>query len=174
MKNLLMPQYRYRRITDIELEDLKSIGIKGLILDVDNTIAYDCEERFIEGVPEWLDKMRADGIKMIIVSNALMSRAKAISKMTNVRAFGMSAKPLPFGYIRAVKAMGLKMSEVAVVGDQLITDIRGGNICNMVTIFVDPARKEERNVKIFESRRKKEKPVLEEFDRIHNGKRGIQ
>lgn len=173
MKNLLMPQYRYHRITDVKIEDLRSIGIKGLIIDVDNTIAYDCEERFIEGVPEWLEEMRGEGIKMIILSNALPSRAKAISKMTGIEALGLSSKPLPHGYLRAIKKLGLKKNEVAVIGDQLITDIRGGNICNIVTIFVDPARKEERNVKIFESRRRKEKPVLEEFDRIHNGKRGI-
>lgn len=167
-----MPKYRYHRITDIELDDLHAIGIKGLIIDVDNTIAYDCEERFIEGVPEWLDKMRSGGMKMIILSNALPSRAKAISKMTGIHALGFSLKPLPHGYFRAVRKLGLKKKEVAVIGDQLITDIRGGNLCNMVTIFVDPARKEERNVKIFESRRRKEKPILEEFDRIYNGKRG--
>ena len=74
---------------------------------------------------------------------------------------------MPFGFWRAARRMKIRVQEMAVVGDQLLTDIRGGNLCGAVTIFVDPARKEERNVKIFESRRRREQPVLEAFDRLH-------
>ncbi|HIT53991.1 MAG TPA: YqeG family HAD IIIA-type phosphatase [Candidatus Fimivicinus intestinavium] len=167
MKNGLMPRYRVRRITDIRPEELQKLGIRGLALDIDNTIAYDSVNTFIEGVPEWLQEMRKSGMKMIIVSNALPSRARRISQLAGVPALGMSVKPMPFGFWRAAKRMGIRVSEMAVVGDQLLTDIRGGNLCGAVTIFVDPARKEERNVKIFESRRRREKPVLEAFDRLH-------
>lgn len=167
MKNALMPRYRVRRVTDLKPEELKRIGVKGLALDIDNTIAYDSVETFIEGVPEWLKKVRESGLRLVIVSNALPGRARRISELAGVPAIGMSVKPLPFGFRRAAKRMGIRMSELAVVGDQLLTDIRGGNRCGAVTIFVDPARKEERNVKIFENRRRREKPVLEAFDRQH-------
>ena len=103
----------------------------------------------------------------MIVSNALPARARKISEMAGVPALGMSAKPMPFGFWRAARRMKIRVQEMAVVGDQLLTDIRGGNLCGAVTIFVDPARKEERNVKIFESRRRREQPVLEAFDRLH-------
>ena len=156
MKNLLMPRYRVRRVTDLKADELKRLGIKGLALDIDNTIAYDSVLTFIEGVPEWIQTMREGGIRLVIVSNALPGRA-----------LGMSAKPMPFGFWRAARRMKIRVQEMAVVGDQLLTDIRGGNLCGAVTIFVDPARKEERNVKIFESRRRREQPVLEAFDRLH-------
>lgn len=167
MKNDLMPRYRVHRVTDLKPEELKRLGIKGLALDIDNTIAYDSVETFIEGVPEWIEAMRGSGIGLVIVSNALPSRARRISEMAGVPALGMSVKPMPFGFWRAAKRMGIRVSEMAVVGDQLLTDIRGGNLCGAVTIFVDPARKEERNVRIFEKRRKREKPILEAFDKRH-------
>lgn len=167
MKNALMPRYRVRRVTDIRPEELKKLGVRGLALDIDNTIAYDSVETFIEGVPEWLKEVRESGLRLVIVSNALPTRARRISEMAGVPALGMSGKPLPFGFWRAAKRMGIRISEMAVVGDQLLTDIRGGNLCGAVTIFVDPARKEARNVRIFENRRKREKPVLEAFDRQH-------
>ena len=167
MKNVLMPRYRVRRITDIHPEELKKLGIRGLALDIDNTIAYDSVDTFIEGVPEWLQEMRESGLQMIIVSNALPSRARKISRLAGVPALGMSIKPMPFGFWRAARRMGVRVAEMAVVGDQLLTDIRGGNLCGAVTIFVDPARQETRNVKIFESRRRRERPVLEAFDKLH-------
>lgn len=167
MKNLLMPRYRVRRVTDLRPEQLKKLGVKGLALDIDNTIAYDSVQTFIEGVPEWIKRMQESGIRLVIVSNALPARARKISELAGVPALGMSAKPLPFGFWRAARRMGLRISEIAVVGDQLLTDIRGGNLCGAVTVFVDPARKEERNVRIFENRRRREKPILEEFDRRH-------
>lgn len=111
--------------------------------------------------------MQEGGIRLVIVSNALPARARKIAEMAGVPALGMSAKPMPFGFWRAARRMKIRVSEMAVVGDQLLTDIRGGNLCGAVTIFVDPARKEERNVKIFESRRRREQPVLEAFDRLH-------
>ena len=151
MKNLLMPRYRVRRVTDLKADELKRLGIKGLALDIDNTIAYDSVLTFIEGVPEWIQTMREGGIRLVIVSNALPARARKISEMAGVPALGMSAKPMPFGFWRAARRMKIRVQEMAVVGDQLLTDIRGGNLCGAVTIFVDPARKEERNVKIFKA-----------------------
>lgn len=63
MKNLLMPRYRVRRVTDLKADELKRLGIKGLALDIDNTIAYDSVLTFIEGVPEWIQTMREGGIR---------------------------------------------------------------------------------------------------------------
>ena len=81
MKNLLMPRYRVRRVTDLKADELKRLGIKGLALDIDNTIAYDSVLTFIEGVPEWIQTMREGGIRLVIVSNALPARARKISEM---------------------------------------------------------------------------------------------
>ena len=155
--NKAMPRYRFNRLTDITLEDIERIGGKGLCLDVDNTTAYDCSKEFIPGVPQWIEDMKAKGMKMVILSNAVPKRAKWISGALGIPAIGMSLKPMPWGYIK-------------VIGDQLFTDIRGGNIVGAITVFVNPARKETRNVKVFESRRRREKPILEEFDRINGVK----
>ena len=81
MKNLLMPRYRVRRVTDLKADELKRLGVKGLALDIDNTIAYDSVLTFIEGVPEWMKTMQEGGIRLVIVSNALPARARTIAEM---------------------------------------------------------------------------------------------
>lgn len=165
--NKAMPKYRFHRLTDITMADLEKLGAKGLCLDVDNTTAYDCSKEFIEGVPEWIDEMKERGVKMVILSNAVPKRAKWISEALGLPCIGMAMKPMSHGYRRAARMMGIKCSEMAVIGDQLFTDIKGANKVKAISIFVDPARMETRNVKIFESRRRREKPILEEFDRIN-------
>lgn len=165
--NKAMPDYRFNRLTDITLEDIEKMGGKGVCLDVDNTTAYDCSEEFIPGVLDWIEDMKKKGLKMVVLSNALPKRAAWVSKALGLPCVKLALKPMPFGYFRAAKLMNIKCSEMVVIGDQLFTDIKGANNVGAVSVFVNPARPETRNVKIFESRRRREKPILEEFDRLH-------
>lgn len=165
--NKAMPDYRFNRLTDITLKDIEDMGGKGVCLDVDNTTAYDCSEEFIPGVLDWIDDMKKKGLKMVVLSNALPKRAAWVSNALGLPCVKLALKPMPFGYLRAARLMGIKCSEMVVIGDQLFTDIKGANNVGAVSVFVNPARPETRNVKIFESRRRREKPILEEFDRLH-------
>lgn len=160
-----MPQYRFRRLADITADDLRRMGALGVGLDVDNTTAIDSSDELIEGVAEWVERMRAEGIPMVLISNGFKRRVKPVAEQLGLDFIPFSIKPLPFGYWRAARRMHIPVGKMAFVGDQLITDIRGANLSGAISVYVDPARKEERLVKLFIKRRTNERPVLERFDR---------
>lgn len=162
-----MPKYRFRRLADITADDLRKMGVLGVGLDVDNTTAFDSSNELIEGVAEWVQKIRAEGFPMVIVSNGFKRRVKPVADQLGLDYIPFSIKPLPFGYLRAARRMRIPVGKMAFVGDQLITDIRGANLSGAVSVYVDPARKEERLVKLFMKRRVNERPILERFDREH-------
>lgn len=160
-----MPQYRFSRLADITVDDLKKMGALGVGLDVDNTTAFDSSNELIEGVAEWVERMRAAGIPMMLISNGFRRRVKPVAAQLGLDFLPFCIKPLPFGYWHAARRMRIPVKKMAFVGDQLITDIRGANLSGAISVYVDPARKEERLVKLFIKRRTNERPVLERFDR---------
>lgn len=160
-----MPKYRFRRLADITADDLRRMGALGVGLDVDNTTAFDSSNELIEGVAEWVKKIRAEGFPMVLISNGFKKRVRPVAEQLGLDYIPFSVKPMPFGYWRAARQMHIPVEKLAFVGDQLITDIRGANLAGAIPIYVDPARKEERLVKLFMKRRTNERPILERFDR---------
>jgi HAD superfamily phosphatase (TIGR01668 family) len=132
------PHIQLSEATEITKELLDEMGITCLILDVDNTLCLKKGKIILDGVMDWLDKMRNAGIKLIILSNAKPKRMEGIAKNFGLPFVGTGGKPLPFGYKRAAKRMGVKTKNCAIVGDQLLTDILGGNLSGCKTILVCP------------------------------------
>ena len=134
---MFKPHYIMNSVTDITPEFLIDNGIKALLLDVDNTLSVAHGNKTLKnGVPEWLSLMRENDISMMILSNAKTKRAKLFADSVALDVIGLSAKPLPFGYIRAIKKLGLKRKNVAMVGDQIFTDILGGRLTGVKTVLV--------------------------------------
>lgn len=136
------PYLQVERATDITVELLKQMNISCLILDVDNTLCLKKGKIIIDGVLSWLDQMQKDGIKLIILSNAKPKRMEGIAKKFGLPFVGLGGKPLTFGYKRAAKRMGENIKNCAIVGDQLLTDILGGNLAGCKTILVCPVELE--------------------------------
>lgn len=137
---------------------LKKYGIRGLILDLDNTLTTHNNKNPGFGVLDWIAFMEDTKIPMIILSNNKHDRVKPFSEMLGLGFISNGKKPLSFGINRACKELGLPFSEVAVVGDQLFTDILGANIKKMVGIFVFPLEP-EKGV-LFSLKRLAERPFL--------------
>ena len=74
---------------------------------------------------------------------------------------GLAAKPLPFGYFRAVKKLKIKRKNVAIVGDQIFTDVMGGNLSGVKTILVTDITPEDKP--FFKFKRKLEKKLLKRW-----------
>ena len=136
------PHLQLNRATDITVELLKQMNITCLILDVDNTLCLKKGKIIIDGVFSWLEKMQKNGIKLIILSNAKPKRMEGIAKNFGLEFVGLGGKPLTFGYKRAAKRMGESIKNCAIVGDQLLTDILGGNLAGLKTILVCPVELE--------------------------------
>ena len=134
---MLIPKFIFNTFLEITPEFLGENNIRALLLDVDNTLTYAHKTKKLrDGAEEWFSLMRDNGIGLIVLSNAKTVRAKEFGISIGLDVIGMSAKPLPFGYIRAARKLKLKLGEVAMVGDQIFTDILGANIVGAKSILV--------------------------------------
>lgn len=140
---LLKPHIKLNRITDINLQVLKANNIKGLILDVDNTLSTHHGEVLVDGLQEWLSYMQKNGIKLIILSNSKEKRVGPFARRLGLDYFSLGLKPLPFGYLKSARKMGIKLKNTAIVGDQLFTDSLGGHLAGVKTIILNPIKPEE-------------------------------
>ncbi len=135
---IFRPTYWLKSVLDIDEEFLKENNVRALILDMDNTLSMHGSPDAEEGVMEWLDKMRALGIKMRVVSNNVPRRVVPLAQKMGLECTANGAKPLAFGIFRAIKAMGVKPSRTLVVGDQIFTDVLAGNLAGIRTLLVEP------------------------------------
>ena len=152
--------YAFRRTVDIKPSFLKKHGIKGLILDIDNTLATHDNPIPAEGIPEWLENMKKSRIKLIILSNNHDERVKRFAAPLGLDYVCDGGKPLKRGYTAALKKMGLTAAETAAVGDQLFTDVWGANHSHIRMIFVQPIEPEPKSKRFIRFKRVLEKPFL--------------
>lgn len=158
---MLKPNFVFDTFLDITPEFLFENHIKALLLDVDNTLTGSHKSKVLrDGATEWFDLMHKNGIDLVILSNAKTDRAKAFAESIGLDFIGMSAKPLPFGFFKAAKKTGWRRSNIAMVGDQIFTDILGANISGVISILVTKITPEESLS--FRIRRKLEKRILKE------------
>ncbi len=136
--HLLQPRVILPHIHDITPAFLESHGLKGLLLDLDNTLipygSYD--ER--ADVLHWARELQAAGYALYLLSNATRERARVWAERLGLPGVGLAGKPFAREYRRGLSAVGLPAHQVGMVGDQLFTDVLGGNWSGMFTIMVRP------------------------------------
>ena len=135
---IFRPRIWIRNVLSIDKEFLELHGIDALILDLDNTLSMHGDPAAEQGIPEWLDQMRSLGIKMAVVSNNTERRVAPLAAKLGLEYTANGAKPLTFGLNKALKKLGTARERTAVVGDQIFTDVMGGNLAKMPTILVEP------------------------------------
>ena len=139
---LLKPHIKLKRVTDITPEILKKYNIDSLILDVDNTLSTHHGDILTDGLPEWLEMMQENGIKLTVLSNSKEVRVKPFAEKIGLPFISLGLKPLPFGYLRALKMAESKRKNTAIVGDQIFTDILGGRMVGVKTVLLTPIKLE--------------------------------
>ena len=157
-KMLFRPTYVFDRVGQITPEFLKRKRIKGLILDLDNTLTTHNNPVPPKSSLDWLDAMKRAGIRLMIVSSNHSPRVMPFAEQLGLEFEAEGKKPLTFGYSRAIKRMGLANREVAAVGDQIFTDVLGSNLKGIRSIFVFPIEPETSLP--FRFKRACEKPFL--------------
>ena len=115
-------------------------GLKGLILDVDETLVSFQQSQPIDEVCQWLEQMQSRLIRVVLVSNNIShSRISRIADTLGVEEFYIAAgKPSRRKLREAVNRMQLPHHEIAMVGDRLFTDVLGGNRLGLFTVLVEP------------------------------------
>ena len=132
-----MPSMYQKDIFSINYGKLKKEGIKAILFDLDNTLSPAYEMMYCKKTKKLLDSLKKD-FKIIIFSNNFEKRVKPLADFYGVDYACVSIKPLPFKYHVISKKYGLNKSQIAAVGDQLLTDILGGNSFGITTILIDP------------------------------------
>ena len=143
IRRLLYPDLEIERLIDIPMTLLKEKNIQGLIFDLDNTIiGWDSNEMQQE-IISWLSNLKDNGFKIYIVSNSMKKRVKNIAESLSIPYIARAGKPMNYGFLKALKNLNLDSKSVAVVGDQIFTDVLGGNRIGAFTILVKPLSKKE-------------------------------
>lgn len=143
---LCKPDLIEERLENINLDALWAQGIRGLILDMDNTL---CPWRSLEISPErkeWIARAR-QRFKLCILSNTVkFRRLRAVGKALDIPVlarWGLGRKPFKGGIQAALKLLGTKPHETALIGDQLFADVLGGNRQGLYTIWIPRLEKRE-------------------------------
>lgn len=136
--SLLRPDDVIDHVTQITPEFLAARGLRGLLLDLDNTLVpYGSYDEVGEMV-RWAAELRGAGIRLYLLSNATGRRAAFWLSRLGFAGVGMAGKPNPRAYRRALSTLDLAPAQVAMVGDQLFTDVLGGNLAGLHTVLVRP------------------------------------
>lgn len=165
--NSAMPRYRFKSVLDITIEDLHKMGAKAIALDIDNTICNDGKENYIDGLEEWLAKIQNAGFKIMIISNAIGKRPRRVAEKLGLAHLSFARKPKAHKLLMGAELMGVKVSEMAMIGDQIFADIMAANRCGAIPVLVDALQGETRFPIFYANRRRKEKPIIEEFEKLH-------
>lgn len=160
---MIYPKEYFNSVKDIDINFLKENNIKGLILDVDNTL-ISLDKKMPAGISEWAKSMKNSGIKICILSNSnKLDKVESVAKIIEVPYIFFGKKPLKSGFLRAKNLLKLENENIAVVGDQIFTDVIGANRCNMFSILVKPI--EEKDYLITRIKRPIEKIIIKMYEK---------
>lgn len=143
MKTLLKPNYYVTSIYSIDFIKIKNSGIENLIIDIDNTLVTWGSVKADDRVYKLIKELRMLEFKICLLSNSSKKRVVEFMDIMDVDFFSLGIKPMRIMFIGALKKLGGKPTNTCVIGDQIYTDIVGGNRCGIHTILVDPISNQE-------------------------------
>ena len=137
------PKQYEKTLMDVDLQFLQEQGIRGIIFDLDNTITPWNEPHISQEVINWFTALRKMGFHACLLSNNGGERVQKAADLLQIEFVCNARKPFKKGYARAMEVLHTKPNETAVIGDQLFTDMWGGNRWGMYTILLEPMAPKE-------------------------------
>ena len=131
------PKMYQKDIYSINYKKLKELNIKCLLFDLDNTCIPYKETTYSKKLKNLFNKLTVDGFKVIIFSNSPEKRLQKFSSL-GVDYNSLSLKPLSHSFNKIIKNYKYNKDEVCIIGDQLLTDVLGGNLVGIYTCLIDP------------------------------------
>ena len=136
--SLLRPDRYFTDVHAIDLDALRRAGIDGLLVDIDNTILPRDTNVITPEAARWAANLKRRGFRVCLISNNWHERVYLLAGELGFDIVAKAVKPLPFAFRAALRRVGLRARQCAVIGDQLFTDILGGNLLGATTILVRP------------------------------------
>jgi len=159
-----VPDYLFNSFSEITPEFLQKQGIRCILCDIDNTlVTYDDAEP-TETVKTWLTSLSDSGISVIFLSNNTNERVRIFANALDNAWYAPAGKPLTKTARKALRTHGFTVSETAVLGDQIFTDVWTGNFLGAkLTLLVPPIK--DKTSLFFKTKRFLEKPFLASYRR---------
>ena len=140
---IFYPDAYLNKVQEITIQFLLEKKIKALILDVDNTL-IDYYKYLSEDIVKWANELQGQGIKLYILSNTnKKEKVEMVANKLEIPYKLFANKPSKKGFKKIQEELKLESENIGVVGDQIFTDVIGGNRSNMFTILVDPVTKKD-------------------------------
>lgn len=137
------PTYIFDKVEDIPFDLFKKERITAVLFDMDNTLV-DYQYKYNKKVREWLKELKKRDVKVCILTNSpKANRVKQIGRELSMKYLHNAFKPWSFGFTKATELLDEKKENMVIIGDQLFTDILGGNRFGIRTILVKPLEKKE-------------------------------
>ena len=138
MIKLFLPKMYIKNFQCLNLDVLKVKGIKVLICDIDNTLAPHDEAKPTESAIAFIEKAKSMGFEIAVVSNNTKARVMTFCEDLDVYYVNSAKKPLPFGFMKIRKHFGVEKHQIAMMGDQLLTDMFGSNFYGVYSVLTSP------------------------------------
>lgn len=135
---MLRPTAFAKTLCDVSIEDLVAGGVRGVMLDLDNTLlAFDQAQPHPDYVA-WIHGAQAAGLRVVLVSNNFGPRARGIAGLVGVECVANALKPLPSAFGKALGLLGTPKAQTIVIGDQLFTDVLGAKLFGLRSVLTEP------------------------------------
>ncbi len=135
---MLRPDSFAERLSSVSLDELSASGIRGIIVDLDNTLVGYGQDHLADDDTAWIAAALGRGFRIVLVSNNFTARVLRIGELLGVPAIPSALKPLPTGFWRALSVLGTPRKATVVVGDQLFTDVLGAKLAGLHSILTHP------------------------------------
>ncbi len=161
MKDHFTPTYMFGSYREVTPEFLLSIGVRALLIDIDNTLAPYEQPDPDDHIRSWFDALHQNGIKTALVSNNHAPRVERFNAELGLDAYPDSGKPKKKTLLLAMERLGVAKSETAVLGDQLLTDAYAGKHIGLPAIIVPPIK--DKTNAFFRFKRWCERPFIRKY-----------
>lgn len=166
MKFTFVPEYRFNTFDEASAEFLENNGVKGIILDIDNTLEPYENALPGEHVIRWLNSLRTRGISAAIVSNNGRERVELFNKEIGLPAYFKAKKPFKKNILRAMADMNTSPETTVLMGDQVFTDVWAAHNAGIRAILVPPI-KDKRDL-FTKFKRLLERPIIKKYEKRKN------
>lgn len=137
----LKPDRKFKSVDEINLEELKTEGVRGIILDLDDTLVASDKKTPKEKINKWVQKAKKDFSLFVVSNNSKTDYVKKFCEKFDIPFIAQATKPRSKFLEKAMHHMKLKKKEVIIVGDRVTTDILAGKLFGIRAFLVKPLTK---------------------------------
>ena len=163
MRFTFVPEYRFDTFDMADADFLYGIGVRGIILDIDNTLEPYENDLPGEHVLRWFNSLSEKGIKAAIVSNNDKERVELFNRELQLPAYYKAKKPFKKNVLGAMADMGTEPEQTILMGDQVFTDVWAAHNAKIRAILVPPI-KDKRDV-FTRFKRLLERPIIKKYEK---------